>query len=86
MVVSYMLYNSLVDSCRWLRRRRSKLDIVAAVEDVMAAVAAAMAVVVAAPAVAGQVQSGREETTTAVAATKAGAARTDLISIAVATT
>jgi hypothetical protein len=43
-------------------------------------------VVVAAPAVAGQVQSGREETTTAVAATKAGAARTDLISIAVATT
>uniref|UniRef100_A0A0E0BF25 RRM domain-containing protein n=1 Tax=Oryza glumipatula TaxID=40148 RepID=A0A0E0BF25_9ORYZ len=74
--------NSLVDSCRWRRRRRSKLDIVAAVEDVMAAVAAAMAVVVAAPAVAGPVQNGREEMTTAVAATKAGAARTDLISIA----
>jgi hypothetical protein len=52
----------------------------------MAAVAAAMAVVVAAPAVAGPVQNGREEMTTAVAATKAGAARTDLISIAVATT
>uniref|UniRef100_A0A0E0MJE7 RRM domain-containing protein n=1 Tax=Oryza punctata TaxID=4537 RepID=A0A0E0MJE7_ORYPU len=77
-------HNSLVDSCHWLRRRRSKLDIIAAVEDAMAvAVEDVMAVVVAAPAVAGQVQSGREMTT-AVAATKAGAARTDLISIAIA--